>query len=208
VHVFSYGEYPFSPAPLSLSFRPWREASSAMRLLTYISALLILSGPGLRAQAHGGVVPGSPRLGTVAVGQGGPTLIVLHGGPGLPHPYLRPLWDQLQTEGRVVFYDQRGCGLSEPAARYRWQDHVGDLDRVINHFSPGEPVILAGSSWGSTLALLYALEHPERVHALILSGTPTWASNAIGQVRVDTTLMRHLTRRCAGVARNPGESPG
>jgi pimeloyl-ACP methyl ester carboxylesterase len=40
-------------------------------------------------------------------------------------------------------------------------------------------VVLAGSSWGTRLAILYAAEHPERVAAVVLSGTPSWPKVAI-----------------------------
>jgi proline iminopeptidase len=53
---------------------------------------------------------------------------------------------------------------------------VADLDRVLRERTPGERVVLAGSSWGAHLALLYAMEHPERVQALVLSGLVSWRS--------------------------------
>jgi pimeloyl-ACP methyl ester carboxylesterase len=49
---------------------------------------------------------------------------------------------------------------------------VEDLDRLIAALAPDKRVVLAGSSWGSMLALYYTYQHPERVKALILSGVP------------------------------------
>ena len=110
---------------------------------------------------------------------GGPVVIVLHGGPGISHDYLRPEWDRLAAEGRrVVYYDQRGCGRSGDGAPYGWREDVADLDRVVRRVSPDDPVVLAGSSWGPWLALLYAHEHPERVRALVFSGMPPRANIA------------------------------
>ena len=105
--------------------------------------------------------------------------MVLHGGPGLSHDYLRPEWDRLARPGRrVVYYDQRGCGRSGAAAPYGWREDVADLDRVVRRVSPDRPVVLAGSSWGPWLALLYARAYPQRVRALVLSGMPPRANIA------------------------------
>lgn len=148
-----------------------------MRFRNFASQILVLLVAGLPANAFGqrGVAPGMPPIYYESIGSG-PTIVVLHGGPGVTHDYLRPEWDRLAEFGRVVFYDQRGCGRSAPemAGITRWEDHVEDLHRLIRHLAPSEPVVLAGSSWGAHLALLYALQYPDRVRALVLSGAPTW----------------------------------
>jgi pimeloyl-ACP methyl ester carboxylesterase len=77
----------------------------------------------------------------------------------------------------VVYYDQRGCGKSEKSNCYTWREHIQDLKRVIRTFSKGKKVILAGSSWGTSLALLYAYALPEDIKAIILSGTFQWWGN-------------------------------
>jgi pimeloyl-ACP methyl ester carboxylesterase len=115
-------------------------------------------------------IPG--QLHVVTVGEGPLTTVVLHGGPGMRHNYLRPEWDRLQAAGRLVYYDQRGCGRSPREGPYTWEQHVRDLDDLLNSLKPEGPVVLAGSSWGSFLALLYAYSHPGRVAGLILSGLP------------------------------------
>ncbi len=138
-----------------------------------LCALLLLAGC---MREMRGTIPGDPPLGFVEVGAGSPTIVVLHGGPAAPHSYLRPEWDRLAKGRRVLYYDQRGCGRSGAAVSYTWRDHVADLDRVLRERTPGERVVLAGSSWGAHLALLYAMEHPERVQALVLSGLVSWRS--------------------------------
>lgn len=143
---------------------------------TALTLSLVGAGAG---QDETGYVPGGPRLYYRALGSG-PTVVVLHGGPGVPHDYLRPEWDRLAAGGRVVFYDQRGCGASGRATSYGWGDHVADLDRLIRWLAPDQQVVLAGSSWGTYLALLYALERPERVRGLVLSGTPVWPRRDLG----------------------------
>lgn len=115
-----------------------------------------------------------PTLAYWRVGQQRTVVIVLHGGPGTTHTYLRPEWDALATGATVVYYDQRGTGRSDGSACYSWQAHLADLHRLIEAVAPGQRVVLAGSSWGSMLALLYAYHYPRHVRALILSGTYAW----------------------------------
>lgn len=134
--------------------------------------LLLLLAPFLYGQD--GFVKGAPALAYWETGKGKETVIVLHGGPAAAHDYLRPEWDALGKEARVIYYDQRGCGRSEKAACYSWREHVVDLKRVIQQVSKGKKVVLAGSSWGATLALLYAYTFPEDVKGLLLSGTYNW----------------------------------
>jgi pimeloyl-ACP methyl ester carboxylesterase len=134
-----------------------------------VGLLVHSSASAVRAQAAD-----SLPLHVVTVGSGPLTIIVLHGGPGIRHNYLRPEWDALSDTGQLVYYDQRGCGLSTPHGPHHWRQHVADLAEVVRRVSPTGTVAIAGSSWGSLLALLYAHKHPTRVSALILSGLPHW----------------------------------
>lgn len=133
-------------------------------LVGSFAALAALSPSDLRAQT----VP--TPLHVEVLGRGWITTVVLHGGPGMRHNYLRPEWDQLQDVGRVVYYDQRGCGKSVRQGPYTWQQHVQDLDDLLSSLGLPGPVVLAGSSWGSFLALLYAYIYPDKVAGLLLSG--------------------------------------
>jgi proline iminopeptidase len=107
-----------------------------------------------------------------SIGDGPVTVIVLHGGPGVPHRYLRPEWDELVGDARLLFYDQRGCGQSERTDSVTWERLADDLDVLVGAAGDHGPVALAGSSWGSILAVLYAYRHPGRVSSLVLSGVP------------------------------------
>jgi pimeloyl-ACP methyl ester carboxylesterase len=121
-----------------------------------------------------GFIQEIPRLAYWQIGHREEIVIVLHGGPGAPHQYLRPEFDALTETARVIYYDQRGCGKSDISNSYIWQEHVNDLKRLISTLAKGQKVFLAGSSWGSILAILYAYTHPKDVKGLVLSGTLPW----------------------------------
>jgi len=70
---------------------------------------------------------------------------------------------------RVIAYDARGHGESNPApdrSEYAYADLVADLARLLDELEL-EQVVLAGASMGAATTLAYAVEHPERVAALI-----------------------------------------
>jgi len=105
---------------------------------------------------------GGVRLWTEVTGDGPPVLL-LHGGPGAPD-YLRPLADLLPA--RVHRHEQRGCGRSEDGPAMTIRALLDDLDALRAHWGIDRGVV-AGHSWGAALALLYTLEHPERVTQLL-----------------------------------------
>jgi proline iminopeptidase len=97
--------------------------------------------------------------------------LFLHGGPGggcsTDHRRLfnPALW-------RIVLFDQRGCGRSQPAARIEQNTTwhlVADIERLRGLLGIERWLVLGGS-WGSTLALAYAQAHPQAVNALVLRG--------------------------------------
>ena len=102
---------------------------------------------------------------------GGSPVVVLHGGPGGgARPHHRRLFNPLCH--RVVAFDQRGCGRSTPAGalEHNTTDHlVADIER-LREARGIDRWMVAGGSWGSTLALAYAQAHPARVSALVVSG--------------------------------------
>lgn len=99
----------------------------------------------------------------------GPLVLVLHGGPGASHDYLLPQYDLLATGRTLFYYDQRGGGRS-PVSRdtpLGWREHVSDLDAMRAGLGL-DRLTLCGYSWGGLLALLYTMEHPDRVERLAL----------------------------------------
>ena len=87
------------------------------------------------------------------IGEGRP-VVVLHGGPGADHEYLRPGFDALAQARELIYYDQRGGGLS-PVSRdvpVGWTEQVADLEE-LRRFWALDRMTLAGYSWGGLLAL-------------------------------------------------------
>lgn len=100
----------------------------------------------------------------------GRAAIVLHGGPDFDHRYLLPEFDAFHDMFRLIYYDQRGRGFSAEGVRpedVTLSSELADLERVRQHFALDAPVLI-GHSWGTVLALEYALRYPERVSRLIL----------------------------------------
>lgn len=101
----------------------------------------------------------------------GAPVVFLHGGPGGgtdsdhrryfdPHHY------------RIILFDQRGCGKSRPNAELKenttW-DLIADIEKIRTSLKI-EKWLVFGGSWGSTLALAYAIQYPDRVSGLVLRG--------------------------------------
>jgi len=123
------------------------------------------------------------RTGKLSVGDGhtlyyelsgnprGRPVVFLHGGPGGgTSPVQRRFFDPKRY--KIVLFDQRGCGRSEPFASLEanttWH-LVEDIERLRSHLDIDRWLVFGGS-WGSTLALLYAQQHTARVTGLILRG--------------------------------------
>jgi proline iminopeptidase len=135
-------------------------------LILFVAPIGVVQGQVSEIEAPEGVA-------TWVLGSGPSTVIVLHGGPAVTHRYLRPEWDSLADAVRLVYYDQRGCGASERTDSVTWEMLVSDLEILVRSASERGRVVLAGSSWGTSLALVYALQHPGDISALVLSGVPS-----------------------------------
>jgi proline iminopeptidase len=101
-------------------------------------------------------------------------IIFLHGGPGSQVKDKHKGAFDPKTQ-RVIFFDQRGCGKSTPYGSLEnntTDKLIADITKIADTFS-AKNFVLRGSSWGSTLALAYALAHHERVSALVIGGVFT-----------------------------------
>ncbi|MDO5738460.1 MAG: prolyl aminopeptidase [Eubacteriales bacterium] len=101
----------------------------------------------------------------------GETVLVLHGGPGgkITAKSLS-FFDLFKFD--VIAFDQRGCGESTPFASLEKNDInylVSDIEKIREHYGI-EKWSLFGGSFGTTLAMSYAIAHPERVKGMVLRG--------------------------------------
>lgn len=109
------------------------------------------------------------RLSYRVVGQG-EVLVVIHDGPGGEKSIMYDGFDGLGSRMKIVYYDQRGCGRSEPLAASQSctiEDNVEDLEelRAYLHLSRFS---VAAHGWGAVIALEYARKYPDRVNTIVL----------------------------------------
>ena len=109
----------------------------------------------------------------------GKPVVVLHGGPGSGcTPWYRGLFHP--NAYRIVLFDQRNCGRSIPHASNLYTDlknnttiHlIADIEQLRQHLKIDRWMVFGGS-WGSTLALAYAVNYPKRITDMILFGVTT-----------------------------------
>lgn len=102
-----------------------------------------------------------------------PMVVFLHGGPGADYRNGLPVKDLVSHRYYVVFYDQRGSGLSQrhPKDSYSIQVMLDDLTAVITHYrtSPTQKVFLFGHSWGAMLATAYINKYPAAINGVVLA---------------------------------------
>ena len=102
-----------------------------------------------------------------------PMVVMLHGGPGADYRSMLKL-KALAGDGYfVVFYDQRGTGLSQRHNKsiYSIQVMLDDLTAVINRYrkSSNQKIFLLGHSWGAMLATAYVNAYPAAINGVILA---------------------------------------
>ena len=86
-------------------------------------------------------------------------VVLLNGGPGATHHYFHPWFSRAKDFARVIYYDQRGCGLSDynPGAGYSVFQAVEDLEQLRRALEIDQWVV-AGHSYGGYLAQQYAVQ--------------------------------------------------
>ena len=98
-------------------------------------------------------------------------VVFLHGGPGSGcRPSHRCYFDP--DLYRIILFDQRGCGRSKPHGELENNSTeflIADMEKIRQQLNIANWLIFGGS-WGATLALAYAQQHPDKVLAMILRG--------------------------------------
>ncbi len=97
-----------------------------------------------------------------------PAMFLLHGWMDVSASF-QFMVDALRREWRVLAPDWRGYGLTAwtRADSYWYPDYFADLDRLLDHFQPNDPVNLIGHSMGGNVACIYAGVRPNRVRRLV-----------------------------------------
>jgi pimeloyl-ACP methyl ester carboxylesterase len=105
---------------------------------------------------------------SVGGSDGGPVLILAHGGPGLSHEYLRGLEALASETLRVVLYDQRGMGRStgEPTRGNPIAEYAEELDALRRALGV-EQINVLGHSAGGFNAMAYGSTYPTRTASLM-----------------------------------------
>jgi len=101
-------------------------------------------------------------------------VLLLHGGPGATHEYMRPMAEYLPAAGiEVYLYDQLGSYFSDqPDDPDLWEipRFVNEVEQVRQALGLGpDDFYLYGQSWGGILAMEYALAHGDKLKGLIIS---------------------------------------
>jgi len=142
-----------------------------------ILALLLLNSCSQRSailtEKDGFVSADSTKMYYSIIGSGD-TLVVLHGGPGLSHKYLKPQLDSLLSSNfTLLYYDQRGSGWSEglkDTLKLNMQTYITDLDQIRSYFKLSE-LNLVGHSFGGLLGMYYGITYPDKLNSLVLIDT-------------------------------------
>lgn len=112
-------------------------------------------------------------------------LVLINGGPGGTHHGFHPWFGRAAGYSRVIYYDQRGCGLSDftPGEDGYSVDQAADDLEALREALRIKRWVLLGYSYGGFLAQLYTVRHPRHVSGLILLGSSPGMSVEIGSSR-------------------------
>jgi pimeloyl-ACP methyl ester carboxylesterase len=120
----------------------------------------------------------------------GPALVLIHGSNASLHTW-EPWVKILGKDYRVISLDLPGHGLTgkNPAGVYDNASYVNVVDRLLTKLNVDKAVI-GGNSMGGGVSWLYALEHPEKVEALLLVDASGQPSAKSGKLPLGFRLMR------------------
>lgn len=160
------------------------------RFVSWLGMIAVAAGCAAQTHVESSGLSQSPRLVAAAAGEweewyyradddctvyvkeigSGTPVIVLHGGWGAEHSYLLDAFHGLDSQYRLIFYDQRGSLRSPcPDSLISVQRHVSDLEGLRAELGL-ERALIVGHSMGTFLAMSYLQEHPDRVDGLVLLG--------------------------------------
>ncbi|MBS1771542.1 MAG: alpha/beta fold hydrolase [Bacteroidetes bacterium] len=110
------------------------------------------------------------------IGEGEP-ILVIHGGPGMPHDYFLPYLNALAKTHKVILYDQRSTGRSgipkDTLTGCTHKNMIEDIEGLRKAFGIGKLNIMA-HSWGAKLAVIYALKYPANLKSIVFCAPATF----------------------------------
>ena len=173
----------------------------------FVVLLLILSFIQVNAQDFAGIkqINGTGMYCKV-IGKGEP-MIIVHGGPGMAHNYLLKPFSQLADNNKLIFYDQRGNGLSDEfkkGEKVTVDDLVEDLECLRKEFGI-EKMQLVGQSWGAIIAINYSAKYPQNVKKLFLLEPAPGSSEYLPEFvkRISERLNQTEKEERAALTNNP-----
>jgi proline iminopeptidase len=144
------------------------------------------------------------RLSYRTIGRGAP-LVVIHDGPGFEKSLMYGGFDPLASDLRVVYYDQRGCGRSQPLSPViasTVEANVEDLEALRRYFRLPE-MSLAAHGWGAVIAIEYARKYGKYVDSMILITPLSPFSPGPRLERVSEALSDEGRQRLLQITNNP-----
>ena len=144
----------------------------------------------------------------------GEPLVMVHGNPTWSFYFRNPV-NAFRDTHRVIVPDHIGCGLSDkpPADKYPYilERRVQDLETLLEHCQPGQPVTLILHDWGGMIGMAYAHRHPEKIRRLVLLNTAAfllpegkrlpWSLWLVRNTPLGSLLVRGLNQFSRGAVR-------
>ena len=128
---------------------------------------------------------GAPEPDDVAAPVPASTIVCVHGNPTWAYAW-KSLLLRFAGRHRVIAIDQLSMGYSERTRARRYAERVADLDRVVGALDvdAGAPLVLAAHDWGGAIAMGWAVDHADRVAALVLCNTGIGVPEGRGAPRI------------------------
>ncbi|MEQ9570159.1 MAG: alpha/beta hydrolase, partial [Longimicrobiales bacterium] len=137
--------------------------------------------PGLGIEGRFVEIDGGVRLWVEEIGEG-PPLLLIPGGPGTSLHYFHPHMSAAASFSRLIYVDLRGVGLSDrvrPEGGYSVASAVSDLESLRQALGLESWAVL-GNSFGGVIAQQYAVDHPGRLDALVLTSSAVAMDEDLG----------------------------
>lgn len=175
-----------------------------MRVHRFLPAVFfIASFAAAQAPREGSFQNAGLTLHYTIAGEGAP-VVILSGGPGMDAAYMQPVADIVARHNTAILLDQRGTTGSMPAkldaSTLSPALLLSDLEALRTALGYKQWIVM-GHSYGSLTAMRYAIEHPERVQAMVLLGAIPPKSDGLGRMmdNVAPRMTPEMSRQLAEI---------